>query len=175
MGVCQSGPSAEMVLKAKQLDAMIAAQERIERDKVKLLLLGAGESGKSTVFKQMKLIYGGKFSEVEKKQSLPTLHLNIMSAIKVLVTQTEVFGLLDKVQAKAEFEMVKAAAENEFITEPLGFAISKLWKDEGIQAVWNRRAEFQVIESVQFYFNKIEFIMAPNYIRVFVHLVSESY
>ena len=41
--------------KSKALEKMMAASAQKEQASVKLLLLGAGESGKSTVFKQMKV------------------------------------------------------------------------------------------------------------------------
>ena len=31
-------------------------------------------------------------------------------------------------------------------------------------SVWDRRSEFQIIESVQFYFNKIDTIKMPDYL-----------
>ena len=34
----------------------------------------------------------------------------------------------------------------------------------GIRAAWDRRNEFQITESVQYYFNKIDSIKMPNYI-----------
>ncbi|RYY87512.1 hypothetical protein EON63_03860 [archaeon] len=47
---------------------------------------------------------------------------------------------------------------------PLGDAIKELWTDPGIQAVWNRRAEYQIIDSVSYYFNKIDLIKRPDYL-----------
>jgi hypothetical protein len=43
-----------------------ADHERAQRE-VKLLLLGAGESGKSTIVKQMKIIHETGYSDEEKK------------------------------------------------------------------------------------------------------------
>ena len=34
----------------------------------------------------------------------------------------------------------------------------------GMKIVWGRRREFQITESVQYYFNKIDVIKMPNYI-----------
>ena len=34
----------------------------------------------------------------------------------------------------------------------------------GIKAVWERRNEFQITESVQYYFNRIDNIKLPSYV-----------
>jgi len=53
---------------SKEISEKLAQEEKALKNEVKLLLLGAGESGKSTVAKQMKLIYQQGFSEEEKKR-----------------------------------------------------------------------------------------------------------
>lgn len=50
-------------------------QERASRE-VKLLLLGAGESGKSTIVKQMKIIHETGYSDEERKQYRPVVFSN---------------------------------------------------------------------------------------------------
>ena len=48
---------AESDLKSKQLEEELERQMAEENAIIKLLVLGTGESGKSTVFKQMKILY----------------------------------------------------------------------------------------------------------------------
>jgi G-protein alpha subunit len=50
------------------------------------------------------------------------------------------------------------------INIPIGDAIKALWTDPGMKQCWDRRAEFQIIESVQYYFNKIDVIKMPDYL-----------
>lgn len=49
----------------------------------RLLLLGAGESGKSTIVKQMRILHVDGFSEREKKQKIEDIKKNIRDAIIV--------------------------------------------------------------------------------------------
>lgn len=46
---------------------------------------GAGESGKSTVLKQMRLIYASGFSPAEKGEWRAIIFANILSAFKVII------------------------------------------------------------------------------------------
>lgn len=46
----------------------------------------------------------------------------------------------------------------------VGAAIKGLWKDPALQKTWARRSEFQIVESVKYYFNKIDEISQPDYL-----------
>jgi len=48
-----------------------------------LLLLGAGESGKSTIVKQMRILHVNGFSDTERKQKIEDIKKNIRDAILV--------------------------------------------------------------------------------------------
>lgn len=154
----------ERLKKAKLIEAQIATQAKAESEKIKLLLLGAGESGKSTVFKQMKVIYGKTYSEQDRKAAVPTIHCNILQGMKVLCEQAVAFNLTAQIQATTSFEMIRNIDENETIDVLIGGAVKELWTDPGIQAVWLRRSEFQIIDSVKFYFDQIDTIKMPDFL-----------
>ncbi|CAM9812933.1 unnamed protein product [Chrysoparadoxa australica] len=166
MGGCAGKTSTldkEAAARSKEVEAANAAAFQKEQEKVKLLLLGAGESGKSTIFKQMKILYGVVTDE-EKRQITPVVYNNSLVSIKILCDQAEIFGLKDDIACQESFEAVKACDEGDAIDMTLGPHVKALWEDATMQIVWERRSEYQIVESVKFYLNDLDRIMQEDYV-----------
>lgn len=76
----------------KQRNDEIERQLKKEREELKknpiskLLLLGPGDSGKTTLLKQMKILHGQGFSDDErKKEWTPRILENIVKSMKALI------------------------------------------------------------------------------------------
>ena len=52
---------------------------------IKMLLLGAGEAGKSTIFKQMNVINKGGYSEAQRKTFVGIVHSNTIILMNTLL------------------------------------------------------------------------------------------
>jgi len=167
MGLCGSsemgGGNSDEAQRSKFLDQQNQEAFRAEQEKVKLLLLGAGESGKSTIFKQMKILFGMPFSKEESQHATPMVYNNIVTSMKIICEHCEELGLLGQVKAKTEYDEFMKVNDEADVDPQLGAIIKLLWNDEGIQATWARRSEFQIVESVKFYFDDIDRIMDSNY------------
>ena len=55
---------------------------------IKLLLLGAGESGKSTIVKQMKIIHDNGYTMHEKEQFRPVVFCNTVQSLLTILKAT---------------------------------------------------------------------------------------
>lgn len=93
MGACQSSEEERAALKAsREIERLMKEQNDFEMSKVKLLLLGAGESGKSTIFKQMRILYGAPLTDEERGQVTPVVYFNTLTSMKMLMEQTAKMG-----------------------------------------------------------------------------------
>ena len=135
-----------------------------EQNKVKLLLLGAGESGKSTIFKQMKIIYGVGFSEEEREQYKRYVFSNIIEAMKAICEACDSFGMKAEIQSPESYAVLMSTSLGDEMNEALGAHVEVLWRDPAIQRAWGRRNEYQVIETTKAYFERIQQIAAFGYI-----------
>ncbi len=104
---------------------------------------GSGESGKSTIFKQMRILHGKGFSKDEREKTVAVIQQNIQAQMQVLVDMAAEldFTVVDA-KAVEEFEGVD---EDDF--EAIAALVGRLWPDPGIQLTYGRRALFQLDDS----------------------------
>ncbi|KAG6837454.1 hypothetical protein H0H93_008997 [Arthromyces matolae] len=86
MGACLSTVDQEKRAASDAIDKQIEEDAKKFKRECKILLLGSGESGKSTVVKQMKIIHQNGFSQSELEAYRPVVYKNVLdSAQGVLV------------------------------------------------------------------------------------------
>lgn len=76
-----------------EIEKQIDADKKSMKSHVKLLLLGAGESGKSTIAKQMKIIHLNGFTDEERKEFRQIIFSNVMGSIRVLIEAAQNLGI----------------------------------------------------------------------------------
>ena len=64
-----------------------------KKKEYKILLLGAGDSGKSTLVKQMHVIHLEGFTEAAKKEMKPIIYSNLITSMVSLVQATRDFSI----------------------------------------------------------------------------------
>ena len=82
-------------------DLQEIARQRDE-DKVKLLLLGTGESGKSTIFKQFRILYGTEKSDEDLQMYGMIVRSNIVTAVRRLCMLTRQMGFEEKLDEESK-------------------------------------------------------------------------
>ena len=65
----------------KRIEKQLQKDKQLYRATHRLLLLGAGESGKSTIVKQMRILHVNGFGSDEKRQKIEDIKKNIRDAI----------------------------------------------------------------------------------------------
>ncbi|KAJ8389153.1 hypothetical protein AAFF_G00123590 [Aldrovandia affinis] len=166
---------AEQLRKSKEIDKCISKDKTYVKRLVKILLLGAGESGKSTFLKQMRIIHGQDFDQRAKEEFRATIYSNVIKGVRVLVDAREKLHIpWGDPSNKAHGDtmmgfdtrsalMAHGMVENKVFQRYLP-SISALWADSGIQHAYDRRREFQLGESVKYFLDHLEKLGDPEYL-----------
>ncbi|KAJ3222447.1 Guanine nucleotide-binding protein subunit alpha-14 [Clydaea vesicula] len=133
---------------SNEIDAQIK-KEKAERRKIsKLILLGSGDCGKSTVLKQMKILHKDGFSTEERNKFLLIIYNNIIDAIITLAKAAKELNVDIETKnhefLKEVLNFTKEPEESMCISKELSTKISQLWQDPGIKLCWERGNEFNI-------------------------------
>jgi GTPase SAR1 family protein len=135
----------------------------------KLLLLGPGNSGKSTFYKQLSSLHGkdtaDSFDEFKhtKKQ---TIHDSIMDQLKNLIQMAELDfdleGTFEGEVAEAIAEIKKFHRDNA-ITADVAENIATIWSDKEIKHAFENRCNLGVVDSLSYFLDAIHRFAVADY------------
>ncbi|KAK0049213.1 guanine nucleotide-binding protein subunit alpha-12-like isoform X2, partial [Biomphalaria pfeifferi] len=136
-------------IRSKEIDRRLNKDRVTFRRTVRVLLLGAGESGKSTFLKQMRIIHGLDFDDEQIREFRMVIYNNILKGMRVLIDARQKLGI-----SWGDETCIKDAAKvfdfNGLIKlDPSVFcdyldSLIKLWRDSGIRTAFDRRREYQL-------------------------------
>ncbi|XP_039482350.1 guanine nucleotide-binding protein subunit alpha homolog [Drosophila santomea] len=158
----------EQRYKSKEIDKFLEKEKHTFRRQVKLLLLGAGESGKSTFLKQMRIIHGVNFDYELLLEYQSVIYQNVIRGMQVLLDAREklniAWGSDGREQDAYDAKLMECSSLD--LPKFMEYAplISRLWQDRGIRRAFERRREFQISDSVSYFLDEIERLATPDYV-----------
>lgn len=167
--------STEENAQAAEIERRIEQETKAEKHIQKLLLLGAGESGKSTIFKQIKLLFQTGFDERELQSYTSVIHANVYQTIKVLhdgakelalsEAGSSKYGLsIDNKEIGEKLSEIGGRLDYPRLTEELVQDILKIWRDPAIQETYARGNELQVPDCANYFMENLQRLSDTNYI-----------
>uniref|UniRef100_A0AC11ES40 G protein subunit alpha 15 n=1 Tax=Ovis aries TaxID=9940 RepID=A0AC11ES40_SHEEP len=151
----------------QEINKILLEQKKRDRGELKLLLLGPGESGKSTFIKQMRIIHGAGYSEEDRKNFRPLVYQNIFISMRTMIEAME------RLQIPFSWPESKHHASVIMSQDPYkvtkfekrhAVAMKWLWEDSGIRACYERRREFHLLDSAVYYLSNLDRITEEGYI-----------
>ncbi|KAL4897213.1 guanine nucleotide binding protein, alpha subunit [Aspergillus ambiguus] len=174
MGCMSSKPvepaDKDAIQRNARIDKSLKNDKKVMDRTIKILLLGAGESGKSTIIKQMRIIHSGGFPEDERRQTRAVIYSNIVIAYKVLL------DIMRAEHIEFQLEETKPLAEYVDNLEPdvgsdeafsdlkVRDAMRDMWADSGVQKAVARGHEFALHDNLHYFFNSLDRLFTPGWL-----------
>jgi len=177
----------ELTKRSQKIDIKLHDSMREEKKKIKLLLLGAGDSGKSTIFKQLQLMHGAPRSEEDLDMFATVVKINITALVMRLLP------LVDSLDLEGKFETHEWAAYNKIlkttsrvsadspveqmaahagIPVTLKEEIQTLFRSTTWESVWAQRSTVNAIDAHRLFIDELDAIAAPGYVPTAQHIVN---
>jgi len=166
---CTQSTAVDEAAKARndEIESQLRKDRAEARNEIKMLLLGAGESGKSTILKQMRLIHHGGYNDQERESYKEIIFSNTIQSMRAILEALPILGI--NIQPandgrEAIIMSLPGQIEGDTLHPDISDAVRGLWNDPNIREAVRRAREFQLNDSAVYYFNAIDRMSAPGYL-----------
>eukprot|EP00039_Didymoeca_costata_P019163 m.336477 g.336477 ORF g.336477 m.336477 type:complete len:365 (+) comp17864_c0_seq1:198-1292(+) len=159
------GNSTEKMI-AKEINRQLKKNKGDNKREFKLLLLGTGESGKSTVLKQMQIIYGGGFKDDKKQKYIVLVYRNILRSVKAMHKGAQEINITIRDSYVANFvQKLVGTRDEDFtdITPSDAQDFLKFWNDKDVQMLFKKRKDYYLPDSTGYFFSNLNRIGENGY------------
>lgn len=158
-----------MKKRSQKIDKDLEEDSKRLRRECKILLLGSGESGKSTIVKQMKIIHLKGYSDAELYSYRPTMYKNLLECAKAVISAMRQFGIeptLEENRAYCDFlsEYTVESGPQARIDTKVGLAVQSIWNDPAKEQLMVRQTEFYLMDSAEYFFQEAMRIVSADYL-----------
>jgi len=168
MGCAMSAEERASRARSKQIEKNLKEDGIQAAKDIKLLLLGAGESGKSTIVKQMKIIHEQGFTAEDFKQYRPVVYSNTIQSLVAILRAMPNLNIAftnneREADAKMVMDVVSRMEDTEPFSEELLAGMKRLWVDTGVQDCFSRSNEYQLNDSAKYFMDELDRLGAKDY------------
>ncbi|GMT35681.1 hypothetical protein PFISCL1PPCAC_28768, partial [Pristionchus fissidentatus] len=156
---------------SRKIDAALARNHAENQKKFKILLLGGSECGKTTIFKQMRILHLNGFNEEMLCMYRTTIHRNALEAMDQLIRACNDFEFRHEISTKEDiqrfyafFETIVPDDENMMIPLGISRCMERIWGSNQIQATHVRRFQYPLLDCAKYFLDDISRIGETNYI-----------
>lgn len=154
---------------SKAIERQIQKDKQVYRATHRLLLLGAGESGKSTLVKQMRILHEETpFTEEEKKQKIEEIKRNIKDSMYTILKA------MDEIEPPCQCSTPENEAKRQWLLEQYSKPdyeystqfydhTEDLWRDPGVQTCFERSNEYQLIDCAKYFLEKVHVVRKDDF------------
>ena len=152
MGNCVSTQDREALQVSQAIDKQIEEDYRKYKKECKILLLGSGESGKSTIVKQMKIIHQNGYNRTELMTYRTTIYKNLLESAHNIILAMRKIGVdcvnpENRARTERILDYAVLASPTYYFDEEMARAIYDLWLDPIISTVMDHSSEFYLMDS----------------------------
>ncbi|XP_068606433.1 guanine nucleotide-binding protein G(o) subunit alpha-like [Brachionichthys hirsutus] len=172
MGMCLHRDVTEESKKAKlqsfKIEQELCEHAKAEGNVKKMLMLGAAESGKTTLIKQIKMIYSHGFSKQELLSFKPAALDNLLTSMKFVlrgmgILRINLANKKNKIHARSILSCTRCIGDDQELLPFVAHAFCALWSDQGVRTAAARGFEFDLNDSALYFFENMSRIIAPKY------------